>query len=432
MNIKKLFAHTFYLESILVLLLKVTAAAAVFFVTFIIARFLNSEQAGLFFLGFTILIVMATIARFGLENTVVRFMSRFQLKSQWRLLEGVYRISLCWVLVFSLLLSLILWFGAEIISESIFSRQSLTPVLKIMAIALPVVNVMMMHGQYLLGLGRVVFSTIALNFGWAICFLFIVFFFDIDNAQEASVVYLFSIAVATAVAIFSWKKVTQPTQSRYLDKRFILASSLPLWLVQIISLINVWIPPLLLGYWFQPEQVATFHVVLRIAMLISFAMVAVNAVVAPRFSEMYAQNNSLELKQLAKKSTLLLFIVSLPIFVVVVVAPEFILGLFGENYKEAVQPLRLLACAELITGTLGSVGFLLIMSGNEKVLRNNLIIAGGLSLVAALVLIPTIGLLGAVIATGVGNAGSNMLSAWAVRQKLGFWPAPTLKVNAVQ
>ena len=72
----------------------------------------------------------------------------------------------------------------------------------------------------------------------------------------------------------------------------------------------------------------------------------------------------------------------------------------------------------------GSVGFVLIMTGNERLARNNTAVAAGVSLALNVLLIPRYGALGAAIATAVSIASLNLPAAYLVKRELGILTIP--------
>jgi O-antigen/teichoic acid export membrane protein len=77
--------------------------------------------------------------------------------------------------------------------------------------------------------------------------------------------------------------------------------------------------------------------------------------------------------------------------------------------------------SQFINVSTGSVGYLLMMSGNEKLLRNNIFIIAILNIILNIILVPRYGIYGAVIASGVSLTVQNMISLVIVRIKLNFW-----------
>lgn len=68
----------------------------------------------------------------------------------------------------------------------------------------------------------------------------------------------------------------------------------------------------------------------------------------------------------------------------------------------------------------GSVGYLLMMSGNERLMRNNVAFIAVLSILFNVTLVPLAGPLGAAIATAVCLASMNLISAKLVWSRLGI------------
>lgn len=57
---------------------------------------------------------------------------------------------------------------------------------------------------------------------------------------------------------------------------------------------------------------------------------------------------------------------AVPVLAFMVFFPEFLMGLFGEEYKVAAPLLQILAIGQFINVITGSVGYLLNMTGHEK------------------------------------------------------------------
>jgi O-antigen/teichoic acid export membrane protein len=64
----------------------------------------------------------------------------------------------------------------------------------------------------------------------------------------------------------------------------------------------------------------------------------------------------------------------------------------------------------------GPVGMVLVMTGHEKIMRNNVLAAGAVNIGLNLILVPKLGALGAAVATAVSLALVNGLSLVQVRR----------------
>ncbi|MCP3907287.1 MAG: hypothetical protein GY712_04650 [Oceanicoccus sp.] len=181
-----------------------------------------------------------------------------------------------------------------------------------------------------------------------------------------------------------------------------------------------WAPQLMLGAWASAENVAFLAVAQRTAMLTSFVLFAVNAIAAPKFAAMHAKGDSIGLQRMAIWSVRLMLLAAVPALMLMLLAPEWLMSLFGEEFRTASTALMILALGQFVNIATGSVGYLLSMTGHERELRNNAIVSAVVGLVLGTVLIPAYGLLGASIATAVAVASQNLLGVYQVRKHLGF------------
>lgn len=113
-----------------------------------------------------------------------------------------------------------------------------------------------------------------------------------------------------------------------------------------------------------------------------------------------------------------------PVLLLFIVAPSWVMGLFGPEFTTGGTVLLVLALGQFINVATGSVGFVLIMTGNERLARNNTVIAATVSLVLNVLLIPRLGALGAAIATAASIASLNLSAAYLVKRQLGILTIP--------
>jgi O-antigen/teichoic acid export membrane protein len=98
--------------------------------------------------------------------------------------------------------------------------------------------------------------------------------------------------------------------------------------------------------------------------------------------------------------------------------PEFVLSLFGTEYKSGSIILRLLALVQLMSVWVGSVSYLLIMTGEERTHRNNVIIATLVSCSIGIAVVQNNAMMGAVLVSALCVLLVSLLSGIAVYRKL--------------
>jgi O-antigen/teichoic acid export membrane protein len=115
-----------------------------------------------------------------------------------------------------------------------------------------------------------------------------------------------------------------------------------------------------------------------------------------------------------------------PLLAIMMIFPESILRLFGPDFTNGAPMLRLLSIGQFINVGTGSVGYLLMMTGHERIFSLNITLATVVNLCLCFWLIPAMGSFGAAIATAVPLALMNLLSAYFVYAKLHIVTIPFL------
>ena len=177
---------------------------------------------------------------------------------------------------------------------------------------------------------------------------------------------------------------------------------------------------IMLGIMRSEAEVGIYSIAFKLAMMTMLIFTAVNSMAAPKFSQFYHSGKMEELKQVAQKSTKLIFWINLPIFIIYVFLGQFILNLYGSEFTMGYYPLIFLAMGQLILAMVGSVGHFLNMTGHQNVFKNIIIIGGVLNIVLNIILIPNYGINGAAIASMISNAAWSIMAAIYIRHKFGF------------
>ena len=204
------------------------------------------------------------------------------------------------------------------------------------------------------------------------------------------------------------------------DKTEINQAIKPLFLILLMTQATQWAGQLMLGAWSSAAEVALFATAQRTSMLTSFILVAVNAIAAPKFAEAFKQGNFDQIKAVALSSSRLMTLAALPIVVFMITFAPWLMGLFGSEFIEATNILRILAIGQFVNVITGSVGYLLQMTGHERVLRNNMAISSLILVIGSMVAIPLYGVVGAAIVTAIAISTQNLLCVFQVNKKLGF------------
>jgi O-antigen/teichoic acid export membrane protein len=198
-------------------------------------------------------------------------------------------------------------------------------------------------------------------------------------------------------------------------------------IMNLSSYILAWSGVWFAGYFLSSSDVAFLSVTQRFAQVIVFLLVSFNGVLAPRFSKLYTKGDFDSLRILAQKTAWLIVIFNMPVFCIMLYFGADLLSLFGDEFRSAYKILLILMFGQLVNILTGSVGFLLSMSGYEKIMRNTVIFSGLVTLALNLVLTIPFGLLGTSVSISIGLILNNLLLTFYVYKKLGFILIPGLQ-----
>ncbi|HEX5151088.1 MAG TPA: flippase [Parafilimonas sp.] len=413
---KELVKHSF-----ISLLVRLGGAAAAFLMNVVAARYLGAEQAGYFFLAVTVSTLIATIGRVGADQTILRFVSVYGQQDDWNKVHAAIRKIIGWSSILLISLTTLICVFSKQISVYLFHKPELQWPLFWCALSIPFFAIYNVHGMALQGRRKVLLSVTSLKILTPLFLMLLMFAFTPKEGTSTSIYYLIACLINLAVAHYWWKKNTPAASVKEnFDSAELWKSCGPLWIVAIMNVITTWGGQFIAGIFNTPEELAQLAVARNTTLLVSFILMAVNNVSAPRFAIMYNQGKMNQLKNYAKNTTLLMTVAALPITLFIWFFPEFILSLFGKDFKDGAWLLRILAAGQFVSVISGSVGYLLNMTGHEKDMRNVMTINAILSVVLALILNPIYGAVGSALATAIGIASSNLMAVGLVKKRLGF------------
>ena len=403
--------------SFFALFIRILGAISGFVATFSIARYLGATESGYYFLAFSVVTVLAAFSRVGLDNTVLRYTG-----ASAELSVNTTSKSILLILLVSSISTVALFCIAPYLAKQLFSKPELAPVLRYMSLGVVGLSALTIASMALQGLRRVSASIFVLNI--AVNLLLILSLYaisDLSAIQLAGVYALSSILVSVVGFIFFY--LFRPRVHQIpITWCELIASCGPLWIVVIMSQMVQWSGQFMAGAYVSSEALAQLAVAQRTAMLNSFILVAVNLVVAPRFASLYRVNDMAALERLAIKSVKLISFFALPIIGGMLIFPSFLMSLFGAEFAEGAVLLQILAVGQFINTITASVGFLLIMSGHERDMRNVTLISGFSAMSLAWFLTAQFGIIGAATGTAIAVATQNVLAVYFVKKRLGFNP----------
>jgi len=401
---------------------KVISAGGIFFLNIVIARRLGAAEAGYFFLAQAVAVFLASISRQGFDNALIRFIASYRVSNEFKNVANIFGYATLRVVILGSMISILVYLFSPAIGEYVFSKEELTPVLRVAAWLIMPLAISQLVGFCFQGKKRVAIAMSYQSAYLAVVAVIIIAVISPANAFSAMKLYVYCSAGIALLAIIHWVNDlgVKPERISQLEKEAVNKSIRPLFMILLMSQITQWSGQLFLGSLYSSADVALFSTAQRTAMLNSFILVAVNAIAAPKFAEAFRQDNLDEIKKIVILSGRLIAFAAFPLILSMWLFAPWIMSLFGEEFTSAANVLRILALGQFVNVITGSVAHLLQMTGNEKLLRNNMFISCAILVVGSLFLVPLYGIYGAAIATAVSISCENLLCVYQVKKKLGF------------
>jgi O-antigen/teichoic acid export membrane protein len=197
-------------------------------------------------------------------------------------------------------------------------------------------------------------------------------------------------------------------------------AAIPMALTSTLYVVLLNIDVAMLGFLRTGAEVGCYRIALQCASLIVMMLVAVNAVVAPRYAELHAARDMRGLAATCRMSSLIGGIWAAIVYAgFLFTGPSGIRLLFGDGYDDAMLPMLVLGAGEVVNAAFGPVGLLLSMAGHEGDTLRGVGIAVIVKILLCAALIPILGTLGAALAAASGTIVWNVLLWLRVRDHWG-------------
>jgi O-antigen/teichoic acid export membrane protein len=183
-----------------------------------------------------------------------------------------------------------------------------------------------------------------------------------------------------------------------------------------------WTDLFVLTHFVGDAEIGVYSAALRAGQILVLFLTSVSLMFSPFVADLHNRGEHQKLDNLFKTLTRWTLAATLPAFLLLAVAPDSMLRLFGEGFGTGQAALSILIAGQFINVATGSVGFILIMVGRTGwdlvVYAASLVLDLGL----ALLLCPRYGMEGAAIANAVTFSTANIARLILVRRFVNIQP----------
>lgn len=380
----------------------------------LLSNILGAKGYGIYSLGINSIHWLRHFSQLGLQNGVLRFIPVHLSQGRKENVRGTIWGALLLSSAASLAFGTGLWIFSSDIASMFFHHPPMEVVLRGLALGLPLIVpfwISMAVMRALHAIGSLTASLIFRSFaqlalllgGAAVGFRLGGAIFAFGASAGLGLVFSIS-RIYRVVPLFEggiqW------------EIRRLLRFSLPVCFAGMSYLLMARLDLLLIGHFLDPRSAGLYRACVAAAGLVQLPMMLLNTTFAPMISELHSNGNMGELKKLYKTVTRWTILSAALVGVLLLTAGSGFLMLFGEDFASALPTLRLLVVFQLMVLSLGSVGFMLQMTGHQDWVMIHAALSSGCNVVLNLVLIPKWGIIGAALATGISlliNQGLNFI-----------------------
>ncbi|MCJ7655962.1 MAG: flippase, partial [Dehalococcoidia bacterium] len=310
----------------------------------------------------------------------------------------------------SILISIAVFLGADIIALSVFHNSQLAQFLRIFAVGIPFFTLLYIVAAIFRGFDRVepqvYFQYLTLNILFVIFLLLAV----VADLPFVSVFYAYLLALVISfvgIVVYAIKRLSMPIipAGEEADKdiiKHLFLFSVPLLGAALLGTVEVWIDTLILGYFKPSEVVGLYSAAYPLAQSISVPIFALILIYTPIVTGLYSRNLMADLKRSYTVLTKWLASITMPIFLVLCLYPEYVLSLlFGPTYVGAAPALRILSAGFIVSTLLGPSVATLIALGKSRFIMWAVLVSVAVNVILSIVLIPSLSIVGGAIASAV-------------------------------
>ncbi len=391
----------------------------------LLVRLLGIEGYGVFSFVYSAVVLLYVPSEFGLPNLLIRETAKGLANQEAGRVKGVWK----WSTKITGVITAALVVLSLIVVLVLFDLDQLTPTeyytfLVGLAIVPFYAFIHLCKGR-LQGMNRIILGELPIKvilplLECVVFFIFLIvpsFHFDPTTAMALRLgitIISFGVGIISVIRIQDAhiKDVVPITEGKmWFSSTIVMALSYGLLMIKNRS--NM----LILGFLGDSLQTGGYQIALNGSIIASIILKATNAVVAPRFSKLYYGDKKEQLQHLVTLHSRFVLASNIAITLVFVFFGRFILSLlFGVDAVIAYPALLIMLVGQTVNSLVGSVSYLLNMTGHEKQTMWSTGISLLVSLILNVILIPSLGMIGSAIATSFSMALSQIFMWWLVRK----------------
>jgi O-antigen/teichoic acid export membrane protein len=406
-----------------------TAAAGYLFKIYV-AHLLGAEGLGIYSLGMTVVGFFGVFATLGLPWAGSRFVAVYVARGEGDRLRDFLLGSFFLLAVFNGAFAIAMFSARHWIAVRLYHTPALSSFFPLFLLIMVVGVFTNFFGQVLTGFKQVARRTVITNFiGSTLTIIFSVALLSLGwglrgyiLAQLASGLLVVILLVAAIWMPISATLGSATATPRIHLERHVIAFCGVAFAMDVLGFVTGQADKVMLGFYLRVRDVGIYATATALVTFIPIILQSVNQIFSPTIADLHARNEHEVLSRLFQTTTKWILGLTVPLAAVVMIFSRPLMGLFGRDFEPGWPVLVIGTLGQLVNCGAGSVGYLLLMSGNQRRLIKVQVVMAGIMLAANLLLVPRWGLMGAATVGAAINVFTNLWCLREVRECLRMSP----------
>lgn len=408
-----------------------------FLITVVLARMLQPDELGQYFLAFSAAMFLSILMRFGIKQTALRLVTKARLSNDSKqvtdTIQKIVVFMSASVIVVIIILSVGLgeWVGSKLFHSEEISKNfvAISFWAVMLAFSSPI-------GESLRGLKMPAWGAALDNSASSFIALlvFLTLYFFEQGISLSLVVLISAVSVALVIFVSALKLINignliQKVPS-YISYREIYNDASPILIINIATYLTANASLWIVAYFLSHEDVAVYGAVIKLFNLIAVPLLVINIAIEPSISEYLHHKKRKNLDALLRLSATLALIGTLLISALVIVWGDLLLViLFGEEYVKGYIALIILVLGNIVNVWTGSCASMMLLGGFQIVLTKIRVVFGVVSIVLSLAVILNYGIEGVAVAVSLTVAFTNFVTWKFVKNKMQYDTSATIRIK---
>ena len=394
-----------------------------------VARKLGAERLGIYAIGMSVTGFLGLFPVLGLPDAASRFVAVYAANGRMSHLRGFLLRGLLLLVSMNLLVGGAILLGRHWIADRLYHLPVLSAYMPLFVILMCCGALTSFLGRVLAGYKDVARRTIIVNFFGTPMMMVLAIALLMSGAGLWGYVMAQVIAATLVIGALAWsawrltpagarspRTLSMPLQPE------VYSFSAAILGVGFLEFLMGQTDRLLLGLYLDPRWVGIYGIAMGIVAFVPIILGSVNQIFGPTIADLHSRGELEMLGRLYQTLTKWIIALTIPLAVVIMFFAAPLMRLFGPDFEPGWPVLVIGTLGQLVNCGVGSVGILLLMSGNQRRLIKVQAAMAAVAVITSVVLIPVAGMVGAVVASTLVNVGTNVWYMREVRQALQTHP----------